>query len=278
MTDRIAARFAHTRAQNRAALVTFMCAGDPDIATSSAILATLPSAGADIIELGMPFTDPMADGPAIQEGNLRALANGISLKLILEMVRVFRLNDATTPIILMGYFNPVHAYGVDKFVIDAKTAGIDGLIIVDVPPEEDDEIGAPARSAGLHFIRLATPTTVGSRIETVVNAASGFIYYVSVAGITGAGTGDLAQVRLAVENIRAARDLPVAVGFGIRTPEQAAEFARIADGVVVGSAIVSIIGDAAAQQANDIPGRVAQFVGTLASAVATARRQEGKAA
>ncbi len=273
MRDRIADRFALTAQQNRAALVTFICAGDPDLTTSADILAKLPDAGADIIELGMPFTDPMADGPAIQQGNIRALTNGVSLKNILHMVSTFRAKDTTTPIILMGYFNPVHAYGVDAFVVDAKSAGVDGFIIVDVPPEEDDEIGVPARAAGLHFIRLATPTTVGSRIETVVNAASGFIYYVSVAGITGAGTGDLSAVRAAVKNIRAASDLPVAVGFGIRTPEQAAEFAQVADAVVVGSAIVSIIGEAAAVQANDIPGRVAEFVGTLAQAVRGVRRE-----
>ncbi len=271
MTDRLTACFAATKAANRAALVTFICAGDPDGATSAAILHALPAAGADIIELGMPFTDPMADGPAIQEGNLRALAEGISLAAILDMVQQFRSADQTTPIVLMGYFNPIHAFGVAAFVQAAKSAGVDGLIVVDVPPEEDAEIGAPARAAGLHFIRLATPTTTGARIETVVNAASGFIYYVSVAGITGAGTGDIAQVQRAVENIRAVRDLPVAVGFGIRTADQAAEFARIADGVVVGSALVSLIGEAHAARANDIPDRVARFVTTLATAVATAR-------
>ncbi len=271
--DRLQQRFALCGSEKRAALVTFICAGDPDLATSADILSALPAAGADIIELGMPFTDPMADGPAIQEGNIRALAHGISLRKILALVSDFRGRDRATPIVLMGYFNPVHAYGVAAFVRDAKSAGVDGLIIVDVPPEEDDEIGAPARAQGLHFIRLATPTTDAARTPAVVNAASGFIYYVSVAGITGAGSGNLDQVRAAVARLRAASDLPVAVGFGVKTPEQAADFARMADGVVVGSAIVSLIGQSAAERANDIPARVAAFVGTLASAVRAATRE-----
>ncbi len=271
--DRLQQRFADCAADKRAALVTFICAGDPDLATSADILAALPAAGADIIELGMPFTDPMADGPAIQEGNIRALAQGISLRKILGLVADFRTRDATTPIVLMGYFNPVHAYGVHPFVQDAKSAGVDGLIVVDVPPEEDDEIGAPARAQGLHFIRLATPTTNAARTPAVVNAASGFIYYVSVAGITGAGSGNLDQVRAAVTRLRAASNLPVAVGFGVKTPEQAADYARMADGVVVGSAIVSLIGQSSAERANDIPARVAAFVGTLAAAVRAATRE-----
>jgi tryptophan synthase alpha chain len=270
--DRLHACFAACAAENRAALVTFICAGDPDLQTSADILATLPAAGADIIELGMPFTDPMADGPAIQEGNIRALTNGISLKKILQMVREFRSSNTHTPIVMMGYFNPVHAYGVDRFVTDAKTAGVDGLIVVDVPPEEDDEIGAPARAAGLHFIRLATPTTDAARMPAVVNAASGFLYYVSVAGITGAGTGDLAKVAAAVSRLRQASHIPVAVGFGIKSPSQAAEFAKIADGVVVGSAIVSLIGQAAEERANNIPERVASLVGSLAEAVRATKR------
>jgi tryptophan synthase alpha chain len=274
VSDRIKERFAECAADNRAALVTFICAGDPDLATSAAILARLPAAGADIIELGMPFTDPMADGPAIQEGNLRALANGVSLAKILTMVAEFRVADFFTPIVLMGYFNPIHAYGVAAFVADAKMAGIDGLIVVDVPPEEDDEIGVPARDGGIHFIRLATPTTDAARTPAVVDAASGFIYYVSVAGITGAGTGTMVQVTDAVARLRAASNLPVAVGFGVKTPAQAAGFARIADGVVVGSAIVSLIGEGAAERANTIPERVADFVGSLAQAVRAARHEQ----
>jgi tryptophan synthase alpha chain len=270
--DRLHACFAACAAESRAALVTFICAGDPDLQTSADILAALPAAGADIIELGMPFTDPMADGPAIQEGNIRALTNGISLKKILQMVREFRSSNTHTPIVMMGYFNPVHAYGVDRFVTDAKTAGVDGLIVVDVPPEEDDEIGAPARAAGLHFIRLATPTTDAARMPAVVNAASGFLYYVSVAGITGAGTGDFAKVAAAVSRLRQASHIPVAVGFGIKSPSQAAEFAKIADGVVVGSAIVSLIGQAAEERANNIPERVATLVGSLAEAVRATKR------
>lgn len=271
--DRLEQRFADCAAQGRAALVTFICAGDPDIETSAAILQALPAAGADIIELGMSFTDPMAEGPPIQAGNLRALAAGSSLKKTLKMVADFRRSDDVTPIILMGYFNPVHAYAVDRFVRDAKSAGVDGLIIVDVPPEEDDAIGAPARAAGLHFIRMATPTTDVARTPAVVKAASGFLYYVSVAGITGSAAGDMVQVTEAVTRLRAASQLPVAVGFGIKTPEQAADFARVADAVVVGSAIVSLIGDSAAERANNIPARVASFVSSLAEAVRGVRRE-----
>ncbi len=271
--DRLQQRFAECAAQGRAALITFICAGDPDIDTSAAILKALPAAGADVIELGMSFTDPMAEGPPIQAGNLRALAAGSSLKKTLKMVSDFRAAEDGTPIILMGYFNPVHAYGVGKFVTDAKAAGVDGLIIVDVPPEEDDEIGAPARAGGLHVIRMATPTTDAARTPAVVNSASGFVYYVSVAGITGADAGNMAEVTEAVTRLRAASHLPVAVGFGIKTAEQAADFAKIADGVVVGSAIVSLIGESAAERANNIPERVATFVGGLAHAVRQATRK-----
>lgn len=274
MTDRIAARFAALKEEGRAGLVTFITAGDPDLATSAAILAALPAAGADIIELGVPFTDPMADGPAIQEANLRALAAGISLRKILGMVRDFRAADPATPIVLMGYFNPIHAYGVDAFVADARAAGVDGLIVVDVPPEEDIEIGVPARAAGLHFVRLATPTTDEKRMPAVVSAASGFLYYVSVAGITGGATGEATAVGAAVERLKAAGNLPVVVGFGIKTPEQAAATARLADGVVVGSAIVSLIGEAAGAGATDIPARVAALVSGLAAGVRTARSTE----
>jgi tryptophan synthase alpha chain len=271
--DRLQACFAACAAEKRAALVTFICAGDPDLKTSADILAALPKAGADIIELGMSFSDPMAEGPPIQAGNLRALAAGNSLKKTLAMVSAFRDRDTQTPIILMGYFNPVHAYGVEAFVAAAKAAGVDGLIVVDVPPEEDDEIGAPARAGGVHFIRMATPTTDAARTPAVVDAASGFLYYVSVAGITGAAAGDLLQVEEAVTRLRAASHLPVAVGFGIKTPEQAAEFARIADGVVVGSAIVTLIGDSTAERANNIPERVSSFVSSLATAVRGVQRE-----
>jgi tryptophan synthase alpha chain len=273
VSDRLSKMFAHCASENRAALVTFICAGDPDLATSAAILAKLPDAGADIIELGMSFSDPMAEGPPIQAGNLRALAAGNTLVKTLGMVADFRKLNTHTPIILMGYFNPVHAYGVDRFVADAKIAGVDGFIIVDVPPEEDAEIGIPVRGANMHLIRMATPTTDAARTPAVLKSASGFIYYVSVAGITGAQAGDIADVQSAVQRLRRAGNLPVAVGFGIKTPEQAAGFARIADGVVVGSAIVTLIGDSAATQANDIPNRVADFVGTLATAVRNERRE-----
>lgn len=272
MSNRIDARFAALKAEGRAGLVTFVTAGDPDLETSAQILAALPAAGADIIELGMAFTDPMADGPAIQEANLRALAAGSSLRKLLAMVADFRRRDDATPIVLMGYLNPVHAYGVKAFIVDAKAAGVDGLIIVDVPPEEDDEVGGPARAGGLHFVRLATPTTDAARTPTVVSAASGFLYYVSVAGITGAASGEVPAIDAAVTRLRAASGLPVAVGFGIKTPEQAAAVARVADAVVVGSALVGAIGAAAAERANDIPTRVAALVSALAAGVRGARK------
>jgi tryptophan synthase alpha chain len=274
VSDRLASRFVSCAAQGRAALVTFVSAGDPDLATSAAILAALPGAGADVIELGVPFTDPMADGPAIQEANLRALAQGISLAKTLDLVRGFRASDATTPLVLMGYVNPVLAYGVERFLTEAKTAGVDGLIIVDMPPEEDAEIGAPARAAGLHAIRMATPTSDAARLPTILSGASGFLYYVSMAGITGSADVDSAAVSRAVARIKAHTALPVAVGFGIKTPAQAAAIARVADGVVVGSAIVSLIGQAAAERANDIPARVASLVADLASAVRGAGKEQ----
>jgi tryptophan synthase alpha chain len=274
VSDRLASRFVSCAAQGRAALVTFVSAGDPDLVTSAAILAALPGAGADVIELGVPFTDPMADGPAIQEANLRALAQGISLAKTLDLVRGFRASDATTPLVLMGYVNPVLAYGVERFLTEAKTAGVDGLIIVDMPPEEDAEIGAPARAAGLHAIRMATPTSDAARLPTILSGASGFLYYVSMAGITGSADVDSAAVSRAVARIKAHTALPVAVGFGIKTPAQAAAIARVADGVVVGSAIVSLIGQAAAERANDIPARVASLVADLASAVRGAGKEQ----
>jgi len=272
--DRIAARFDALKAENRAGLVTFVTAGDPNPQVFTEILAALPGAGADIIEVGMPFTDPMADGPAIEAADLRALAAGMTLPKVIEAVRAFRANDNDTPIVLMGYFNPIFAYGTERFVRDARDAGVDGLIVVDVPPEEDEELGGPARAAGLHIIRLATPTTDAARMPAVLNGASGFLYYVSVAGITGGAAGEIQAVGAAVQRLRQASGLPVAVGFGIRTPEQAAAMARQADGVVVGSAIVSLIGKAAEQGDTNIAEQAATLVRSLAQAVRSARAEE----
>jgi tryptophan synthase alpha chain len=241
MTTRIDQRFAALQTEGRAALVTFLTAGDPDPATSLALLRALPAAGADVVELGMPFTDPMADGPAIQMSSQRALKAGQTMKKTLEMVRAFRQADATTPIVLMGYYNPIYVYGVDRFLIDATSAGVDGLIVVDLPPEEDEELCLPALGAGLNFIRLATPTTDDKRLPAVLANTSGFVYYVSVTGITGAAAPDPGKVAGAVARIKRHTGLPVAVGFGVRTAEQAAAIAAGADGVVVGSALVSVL-------------------------------------
>ena len=238
---RIDRRFAALKAEGRAALVTFLTAGDPDEATSRAILAALPKAGADVIELGMPFTDPMADGPAIQAASLRALSAGQDMRKTLAMVRDFRNRDDATPIVLMGYYNPIYVYGVEKFLADAGAAGIDGLIVVDLPPEEDDELCVPALRAGLNFIRLATPTTDDKRLPAVLANTSGFVYYVSVTGITGAAAPDAARVGEAVARIKRHTGLPVAVGFGVRNAEAAAAIARGADGVVVGSALIDAL-------------------------------------
>ena len=243
MTTRIDTRFAALKKQGRAALVTFITAGDPDFDTSLAILQGLPKAGADVIELGMPFTDPMADGPAIQASSLRALANGQNMKKTLKLVREFRKTDKETPIVLMGYFNPIYIYGVEAFVTDAKKAGADGLIVVDLPPEHDDELCLPAMKAGLNFIRLATPTTDEARLPRVLTNTSGFVYYVSVLGITGTKAPNLKDVAAKVKRIKAHTTLPVAVGFGVKTAEQAKTIAANADGVVVGSAIVNAVRD-----------------------------------
>jgi tryptophan synthase alpha chain len=242
--SRLQTRFAELKEQNRAALVTFITAGDPGYSTSLDILKGLPEAGADVIELGMPFTDPMADGPAIQLANIRALGNGQNLVKTLKMVREFRAGNSTTPLVLMGYFNPIHYYGVDKFIADAKEAGVDGLIVVDLPPEHNEDLCDPAQAAGLDFIRLTTPTTDDQRLPTVLNGSSGFVYYVSVAGVTGAGAATLDHVEGAVARLRRHTDLPVSIGFGIRTPEHAASIARLADGVVVGSALIDKIAEA----------------------------------
>jgi tryptophan synthase alpha chain len=238
---RIDARFAALKKEKRAALITFVTAGDPDLETSAAILGGLSKAGADIIELGMPFSDPMADGPAIQASSQRALKAGQTLAKTLDMVRDFRARDATTPIVLMGYYNPIYVYGNDRFVADAKAAGVDGLIVVDVPPEADDELCLPAVKVGLNFIRLATPTTDKARLPTVLKNTSGFVYYVSITGITGAAAPVVNDVHNQVRNIKSETDLPVVVGFGVRTGEQAKAIAKGADGVVVGSALVAAI-------------------------------------
>ena len=241
MNTRIDRRFAALNAEGRAALMTFTMTGDPDYETSLAIVKALPKAGADLIELGMPFTDPMADGPAIQAAGVRALKGGQRLIKTLALVREFRKGDNTTPIVLMGYYNPIYIYGVDKFIADAKEAGVDGLIVVDLPPEEDEELCLPTLKAGLNFIRLATPTTDDKRLPAVLANTSGFVYYVSITGITGAATPDPAKVAAAVARIKRHTKLPVAVGFGVRTAEQAAVIAAGADGVVVGSALVNAL-------------------------------------
>ena len=239
---RIDDTFARLRADHKKAFVTYIMAGDPDSATSLAIMRGLPGAGVDIIELGLPFTDPMADGPTIQRAGQRALESGQTLQKTLDMARAFRADDATTPIVLMGYYNPIYVHGVDRFLADAKDAGIDGLIIVDLPPEEDAELCIPAQKAGLNFIRLATPTTDAKRLPRVLMNTSGFVYYVSITGITGAAAAQTADVAPEVARIKASTDLPVIVGFGISTPDQARAIAAVADGCVVGSAIVQQIG------------------------------------
>jgi tryptophan synthase alpha chain len=241
VTTRIDHRFAELKKQKRAALVTFITAGDPDYETSLKIIEGLPKAGADVIELGMPFTDPMADGPAIQAGGLRALAAGQTMKKTLKLVTAFRRKDTTTPIVLMGYYNPIYVYGVDRFLLDIKKAGVDGLIVVDLPPEEDDELCIPAMAAGVNFIRLATPTTDDKRAPTVFKHTSGFVYYVSVLGITGTKIPDLKSVKQNVRRLKTHTNLPIAVGFGVKSAEQARIIAKDADGVVVGSALVSAI-------------------------------------
>ena len=239
---RIEARFAALKQDGRKAFISFMMAGDPDHDTCLAVLKGLPDAGVDVIELGMPFTDPMADGPTIQLAGQRALAAGQTMDRTLEMVRAFREGDGDTPIVLMGYYNPIYSRGVDRFLADAKAAGVDGLIIVDLPPEEDGELCMPAQKAGLNFIRLATPTTDDKRLPKVLRNTSGFVYYVSITGITGAAEAQSADVAPEVARIKAQTDLPVVVGFGIKTPEAAEAIASVADGAVVGSAIVERIG------------------------------------
>jgi len=239
--SRIDAKFADLKTRGKKAFVSYVMAGDPDFERSLEVVRGLPSAGVDIIELGLPFTDPMADGPTIQLAGQRALEGGMTLLRTLELARAFRTQDDTTPIVLMGYYNPIYSMGVDKFLIAAKAAGIDGLIVVDLPPEEDEELCLPAQAAGINFIRLATPTTDDKRLTRVAQNTSGFVYYVSITGITGAAEADAGDVSPAVERIRTATGLPVVVGFGVNTPEKSRTIAQVADGVVVGSAIVSQI-------------------------------------
>jgi tryptophan synthase alpha chain len=275
MTTRIDARFAELRKQGRSAFITFLMAGDPDIETSLAIIKALPKAGADVIEIGMPFTDPMADGPAIQASGLRALKAGMTLKKTLALVRDFRAGDGATPIVLMGYYNPIYIYGVDKFLADAKSAGVDGLIIVDLPPEEDHELCLPAMKAGLNFIRLATPTTDDKRLPAVLANTSGFVYYVSITGITGSASADTAVVGQAVARIKRHTQLPVCVGFGIRTPQAARAIAENADGVVVGTALVDAMRgslDAEGRATAKTVGAVADLVSALAQGVRGAKQ------
>ena len=275
MTTRIDRRFAELRKEGRAALVTFLMAGDPDPETSLTIAKALPGVGADVIELGVPFTDPMADGPSIQAAGQRALKAGQTLKKTLALVREFRKTDATTPLVLMGYYNPIYIYGVARFLSDAKEFGVDGLIVVDLPPEEDNELCLPALKAGLNFIRLATPTTDDKRLPAVLANMSGFVYYVSITGITGAAAPETGKVTSAVARIKRHTDLPVAVGFGVKTAAHARAIAEGADGVVVGSALIDALRPTLDQQgkatARTVPA-VIDLVSELAQGVRGARR------
>ncbi len=267
---RIDTRFADLKSEGRPALVTFLTAGDPDVETSRKILMGLPAAGADVIELGMPFSDPMADGPAIQASSQRALAAGMTLKKTLALVRDFRAKDKSTPIVLMGYYNPIYSYGSEPFLDDAKAAGVDGLIVVDLPPEADDELCLPAMERGINFIRLATPTTDAKRLPQVLTNTSGFLYYVSITGITGGAAPVASDVHAQVARIKKSTQLPVAVGFGVRTPEQARAIGRGADGVVVGSALVNVIKDTLGnkgQGTNKTISGVLELVKSLAQAL-----------
>ncbi|WP_425410326.1 tryptophan synthase subunit alpha [Hyphococcus sp.] len=278
--SRINALFTRLKTENRAAFVPYIMGGDPDYATSMDLLKRMPGAGADMIELGVPFTDPMADGPAIEAAGLRALKAGQTLAKTLEMVRSFRTEDDQTPVVLMGYYNPFYAYGPEKFVTDAVAAGVDGLIIVDLPAEEDAELCAPARAQGVDFIRLTTPTTDDNRLPAVIKNSSGFVYYVSIAGVTGKASGDTAAVAAALARIKKASCLPVAVGFGVKTAETAREFAKFADAVVVGSALVSELAKARGTQGLEArPGEadngvnaVLKLAADISGAIRAARR------
>lgn len=275
MTTRIDRRFAALAREGRAGLVTFVIGGDPDAKTSLDILRALPRAGADVIEIGMPFTDPMADGPSIQAAGLRALKAGMTLKKVLDLVRAFREHDDATPLILMGYYNPIYVYGVEHFLADAKMAGVDGLIIVDLPPEEDAELCLPTLAAGLSFIRLATPTTDDRRLPAVLANTSGFVYYVSITGITGAATPDLSRVGAAVARIKQHTSLPVAVGFGVKNAATAEAIAKQADGVVVGTALVDALNRSLDKDNRATAGTVtavANLVAEIAGGVRAAQR------
>jgi len=276
VTTRIDARFKALAAEGRAGLVTFITGGDPDYDTSLAILKALPKAGADIIEVGVPFTDAMADGPPIQASSLRALAAGQSLQKTIAMVRAFRKDDNETPIVLMGYYNPVYIYGVEKFLKDAKDAGVDGLIVVDLPPEEDEELCLPAMKAGVNFIRLATPTTDDKRLPAVLKNTSGFVYYVSIAGVSGAAAPQTSNVIDAVARIKRHTNLPIAVGFGLKTPEHARAIAEGADAAVVGSALVEAVRTSLDDKQRATPKTVkavTDLVSALAEGVRSARRK-----
>jgi tryptophan synthase alpha chain len=272
--NRLDRRFAELKLAGRAGLVTFLTAGDPDPQTSLAMMKALPGAGSDVIELGMPFSDPMADGPAIQASSLRALKAGQTLRGTLAMVRVFRSHDQATPIVLMGYYNPIYQYGAAEFLEAAKEVGVDGLIVVDLPPEEDEELCLPAKAAGLHFIRLATPTTDDRRLPAVLRNTSGFVYYVAIAGITGTRSAADADIARAVTRLKRHTELPVAVGFGIRNKDQAAAVAKVADGAVVGSALVDRVAahlDAEGKAKPGLPEALLGLVRELAEGVRGAR-------
>ncbi len=274
MTTRIDTKFAQLKSEGRPALVTYFMGGDPDYATSLAVMKALPKAGSDVIELGMPFSDPMADGPAIQAAGLRALEAGQTLKKTLQLAADFREEDDTTPIVLMGYYNPIYIYGVERFLSDAKKSGIDGLIIVDLPSEMDKELCIPAMAAGINFIRLTTPTTDDKRLPKVLHNASGFVYYVSMNGITGSAIADTTRVADAVRHIKQSTPLPICVGFGVKTPEQAAAIAQAADGVVVGTAIVNAVAgelDKQGRLSGDPVAAVTRLVGALATSVRATR-------
>jgi tryptophan synthase alpha chain len=273
--SRIAARFAELRKANRAAFVPFITAGDPDAELTLAILEKLPKAGADLIELGVPFSDPMADGPAIQASSLRALRAGMTLSKTLDLVQRFRRKNTTTPIVLMGYYNPIHRYGTARFARDAAAAGVDGLITVDLPPEEDEVLRMPAAAQGLDVVRLAAPTSDAKRLPVILDGASGFLYYVSIAGVTGTKSYSAVAVREAVAKVKAHSQIPCVVGFGIKTPEQAAEIARFADGAVVGSAIVSLMAEAehSGPAKAALVENVVNFCASLADSVHAARHE-----
>ncbi|MHA1599024.1 MAG: tryptophan synthase subunit alpha [Alphaproteobacteria bacterium] len=271
MATRIEKRFKALAAEGRGGLVTFCTAGDPDYQTSLELLKGLPGAGADIIELGMPFSDPMADGPSIQQASLRALNGGQNMHKTLDMVRAFRVDDDDTPLVLMGYYNPIYVYGVDKFLVDAKSAGVDGLIVVDLPPEEDAELCLPATEAGIDFIYLTAPTTDDARLAKVLGNAHGFVYYVSITGITGTASASFSDIENAYKRLKSHTDLPVAVGFGINTPEQVAAISDIADAAVVGSALVNVIADHVDDDGTAKPGLVNAALGFVSDLKGTTK-------